>query len=117
MEYGQLKVCFTATSTSNNYCLVQLFEKATDGTDYDQPIANEQNCPLLFLTKVLKVVPSQSILSAVSFIHQCGSSCKFQNRMYSRKVEREDIQVDGLILKHDWTNTMFCLNIYCMKCV
>lgn len=114
VEYGQLKACFTPTSTNNNYCIVQLFEKATDG---NQPIVNEQNCPLLLLLKVLKVVPSHSIRSVVSVIHQCGNSCKFEACKYSRKVEREDVQIDGLILKHDLTNTMFCLNIYCMKCV
>ena len=108
-------MCFTTNSTSNNYCLVQLFEKVTDGS---QSLLNEQNCPLLFLLKVLKVVPSQSIMSTVSIIHQCGDSCKFCDATtYSRKVEREDIEVDGLVLKHDWTNTMFCLNVYCMKCV
>ena len=61
-------------------------------------------------------LPLSSALLAtiyVSFVHQCSGTCLFKETGASiRNVEREIVQEDTLIFKHDWNNTMYCYNVY-----
>jgi len=114
VEYGHLMACFAQTKELGEYCIIQRYERVLCG---DQQLTNEKECPLLFRVKVLAVIPASAICTAVSIVHECDQSCSFQQRQKSWTMEREHITRSGLLHVHDYSNTLFCLNIYCMKCL
>ena len=74
MEVGILVSCFE--SNSNRYCVVQHMDREMAS---GQPSHNEFDCPLLTLTKVLRVLSSTAIVCAISVVndeavHQCTST-------------------------------------------
>ena len=116
VEYGQLSACFIETKQLGEYCILQRYERVLCGAR-DEQLTNEKECLLLFRTKALAVIPATSICTAVSIVHECGQSCSFQQGQKSWTAERESITRSGLQLIHDNSNTLFCVNIYCMKCL
>ena len=104
IEYGQLRACFAASSgeqsADEECCLLQRFDRAICG---ENPIRNEKGCPLLFSLPVLTVVPASSIQTEISIVHECGQSCRIEHTTF------------GLVYVHDYSNNLFCLNIYCMN--
>lgn len=79
-------------------------------------IKNEFDCPLLHLTCDVFIRKPSHIKKAVSVIHECGDSCKFVSVECARSVERETVTSKRIEFKHDvCTNTMYCLNIYCIN--
>ena len=42
----------------------------------------------------------------------CNTSYVFVECQSTRRVEREDIEVDKLAFKHDWTNLFYCYTLY-----
>ncbi len=108
VQYGRLVSCFE-TSSGENCCLIQAFEmmETAQGT-----IQNEQNCPAL---DFLMVVPSSSIRSRAAMVHECSGDCSFTHATRPRVVEREEVELEtGLTFVHDYSNNLYCLNIYCM---
>ena len=74
-----------------------------------QPLVNEYDCPLMDLSTTIFCIAGNNIQRPVSFVHrlfkETGASI--------RNVERDIVQEDTLIFKHDWNNTMYCYNVYC----
>jgi len=96
----------------SHFCLVREME-AMDLNG--EPLTNDYNCPLLSLTPRVVSISSDSVKKAVSIIHECNTSCVFVECQSTCRVEREDIEIDKLTFRHDWTNLFYCLNIYCMN--
>ena len=57
-------------------------------------------------------VPHTFRKKAVSIIHECNISYVFVECQSTCRVEREDIEVDKLAFKHDWTNLFYCYTLY-----
>ena len=91
------------------FCLVREMETMDMN---GEPLTNESDCPLL--SRVVAVSPV-AVQAAVSIIHECNTSCVFNQCCTRWRVKREDIEVTKLTFQHDWTNSFYCLNIYCMN--
>ena len=85
----------------------QLFHKAVYLMKFD--------CPLLTMVDFFCVIPSSSVCAAVSVVHKCTTTCSFVEKTASAVVEGCDTSVNRLVFVHDWTNTVYCNNIYCLK--
>ena len=108
VQYGLL-LC-SLKHKAEELCLVRLFERMEiNGED----ITNDYDCPLFTLTPSAVVIPPNNVHTAVSFIHQCNSSCMFVRSSHGQTVEREHLNTPRLSYKHDWTNNLYCLNLYC----
>lgn len=79
-----------------------------------QPILNEYDCPILSLTNLLYCIPSHCVSHAVSVVHECTHTCTFVSSSTTKKIEHEDVQSSFSLFKHDWSNKMYCLNVYCI---
>ena len=75
--------------------MVRKFERilTTDGT----ALTNEFDCPLLTLTSDVYCITPSLVCRPVSIVHECGTSCHFLNGKFI----------------HDYSNFMFCFNIFC----
>ena len=105
MLYGMLLSTFK-TAAGNVLCLVQGFQSMS--------LLNEYDCPILELTKAVFSTPGSNIRRAVSVIHECTASYYMQEERTSRNIERESITCNRLEFKHDYTNTMYSYNVFCM---
>ena len=112
MKYGQLLACFKVAETTHSLCIVR--ELAEIEAMDDQPLHNELDCPLLTMTNELHVVQTASVSTAVSIMHECNASCTLVHSPDVLAREREALTITRLTHKHDYTNTMFCLNVYAM---
>lgn len=78
-------------------------------------LCNEVDCPLLQLTNVFHCVSSNCIQKSVSIHHECSNSCIFKHGTGSKTIERENVSFkNNLTFHHDYTNNIYCLNVYCM---
>jgi len=59
-------------------------------------------------------VDSTRIQKAVSMVHECGNHCKFEKSVILNTVEREQVADTKLVFLHDWTQLLYCLNVYCV---
>ena len=86
-------------------------------TALGNPITNDFECPLLTQTDTVLLVPPHWVQSSVSIIHQCTDTCIFTDSGIRRRIEREEVHVhrQNLLYKHDWSNNLYCLNIFCMN--
>ena len=109
MKYGLLLLC--AAKDQSWFCLVQEFEQLQV---HGMPLTNSYDCPLLELTSYVKAITPATIISPVSIVHECTDSCVFVNSSTRQRVERSDMIVNKLVFQHASSNTLFCLNIYCM---
>ncbi len=75
---------------------------------------DDLDCPRYALMNELFVVDTHDILTAVSMVHKCESSCGFVSKSFSRNVERENISTSRLEFIHDYSNVQYCLNIFCL---
>ena len=66
-----------------------------------EPILTEFDCPLLNLTTNIFVLPTSSICSSISIAHLCSHTCTYSS--------------DCMSYSHDFSNTLFCYNIYCIN--
>ena len=104
--------CLKLLQPDQQFCAVIPFEAMLAGSE---PICNEMDCPLLVLTKDIHFLPPISLISPVSIVHECSESCKFEYDSYFTIVERESVPASNrCVFCHDWSNDMFCLNVYCM---
>ena len=107
-QYAKLIAC--VSSNRDSYVIMKLFERMEfNGED----VMNEYDCPLFTLTQNVVCLPSSNVHASVSFIHQCSASCVFVTTTTGLSAERESISSPHLSFKHDWTNTLYCLNVYC----
>lgn len=81
-----------------------------------EPFTNELDCPLLNLTHTLFTTRTNHVMRAVSIVHECTTACKFVEREYPRCVEREAVDLSSTRIEqeHDYSNYMYCFNVYCM---
>ena len=79
-----------------------------------EPIQNEFDCPLLSFTNLIYCIPSNFVKHSVSVVHECSHTCMYISALTSKKVEHEGVDVSELVFTHDWSNNLYCLNIYCM---
>lgn len=112
VEFAKLLVCCQDIVGRQSVCILQLFEKVGSTGN----VQNDRDCPLLFQLDVILLVPSSSILRTVSIVHECSSRCKFvQDRATTKLYEREHVQLSGSTFNHDYSNHLFCLNVYSLK--
>lgn len=93
---GRLQGCDGANA---DICIIRKFQQQqnTDGT----PLLTEFECPVLVLTNDLYVFNASETYSLVSIVHICSSSCTFSS--------------DLLHFTHNFSNSLFCLNIFNVK--
>ncbi len=76
---------------------------------------NEYDCPLLILNKNIFVLPSRTIVTHILVIHQCTNTCEVTKQSWNILHEREQVANHTLVLSHDFSNDLYCLNIFCMN--
>ena len=42
------------------------------------------------------------------------ANCKFETAVILNTVEREQVADTKLVFDHDWTQLLYCLNVYCI---
>lgn len=99
-------------NTMGSYCLLQKLNFITTGGN---STFNEYHCPLLFVSKDILMVKSVDILTDISVVHQCTEKCEFKDHLEASFVERELIKTSIIVLKHDFTNLTYYLNIYALS--
>ena len=107
---GVLAACFTVRS-GLKYCIVQLFEPLDS---FGTQILNEYDCPHYSLTSTFCCVPSSSILSSVSFFHECSSSCTFSCTNSLSEIERETVTTYKFLFIHNYQCSLYSFNVYCI---
>jgi len=106
IHIGKIMSCIK-TATSCSYCVVQLFVPLLD-----QEILNDMDCPLLQCTSNFYVVPSIGVQASISVVHECLGTC-IQSRGKRVMTEREETLTNMNYIKHDYTNDIYSLNLYC----
>ena len=80
-----------------------------------QAILNEYDCPLLSITNLLMCISSHCVSHAVSVVHECTHTCTFVPSSGNKKIEHERVELSLPSFKHDWSNKMYCHNVYCIN--
>ena len=108
VDIGLLAACFKVPGQgyASCYCTIQLYEEMNS---FGSGFFNEYDCPLYTLTDTFRCVSSDSICQTVSVLHECTSSCLFETQ-----VERETVTSNTLVFEHDYSNTIYSKNVYCM---
>ena len=60
---------------------------------------------------------SSNISAAISMMHHCEEEeggCHFVETDVCQLVERQETIQHKLTFQHDWTNTLYCRNLYCV---
>ena len=104
--FAEFLACFQ--SLSGSWIVMRPFHELTSE---NEAICDEFQCPLLDLTKCIRISPVSDVLRPVSIVHSCTTSCKFKDTGGSRTIEREEIDTQDIIFEHDWKNYMYVLNI------
>ena len=105
--------CVSASERSSEFCIVRQLE-FVESTN-TQPILNEAECPLLWLTSKLIAVKPTDILKPISIVHECTSLCSVKEDVVSRRLERELTTQQLLTFRHNFSNNMFSFNIFCIN--
>lgn len=108
--YGLLLT--TVKQKEHTVCIVQGFDPMELPTG--EQLLNDFDCPLFNLSRTLFSVDSTTIVTATSMVHECGNSCHFQETQDHSMVERELVESTTLVFKHDWTQLLYCYNVYCI---
>ena len=88
-----------------------LFESVdTFGTQ----VINEYDCPLLSLICLFRCVLPHSIIQSVSIVHECTPTCMVKHVTTTSQVERLSVRSQKRMFVHDFGNTLYSFNIYCM---
>ena len=79
----------------DGFCIVQLLQTMTDmnGT----VMLTEFECPILSLEPTLFFVESYHVCKPISVVHVCSPTCRMNNQKFI----------------HDYTNNLYCFNIFC----
>ena len=99
VKFGVLLSCVKLEKDNSSLCIVRELKEQhhSDGS----VILNEFDCPILTLTTELFFIPSTFVYSSVSVPHVCTSNCSFT--------------FDFTCYNHDFSNLLFCYNIYCIS--
>ena len=81
-------------------CIVRELEPQINISN-GSPLVTEFDCPILLLTNNIFVVSPLCIHSPISVFHICLHSCLLSS--------------DSLNFIHDFSNSLFCYNIYCIS--
>ena len=91
------------------YCLIQYFKQVKDHSGDN--ICNEKGFPQLRKTSKLLMTSSSSIITAVSIIHDCSSTCHYSSERPKISLERENVSSTlPISYIHDYSNSQYCLN-------
>ena len=110
MQVGVFLSCFQ--SNEKCYCIVRHLEPLMVGTT---PQLNQFDCPLLTLTNILRVLPSVNNFCSVSVVHQCSTTCILKEKAVDTRLERHRVTQNTFFLLHDWSNTVYCYNLFCIS--
>ena len=102
--------CFSHVDSRNHFCLVRHLDELKDVNG--EPIVNEFECPLLQLKPDLYLIPTTSIISPISIVHSCDSSCTFINSTTERHIEREPVDIQKLTFCHNLMNYIYLLQYF-----
>ena len=91
---------------------IRLFEAVKIGME---AVSNIFDCPLYDKTERYKTVEAANVLQQVSMCHECTDKCRFVQGNRVTTIEREAVNQECLVFKHDHSNTYYSLNIYCMS--
>ena len=110
---GLLAACFKVPGQgyASCYCTIQLYEEMNS---FGSGFFNEYDCPLYTVTDTFRCVSSDSICQTVSVLHDCTSSCLCKTLDTETQVERETVTSNTLVFEHDYSNTIYSKNVYCM---
>ena len=101
---------------NEKFCLVRILDLQT--TPSGQQVTDECDCPLAILTDDIIIVSPLMITQPISVVHACSSSCKIiQSNGRRSMLEREEIEVNKrnqVTYRHDVSNKLYCVNIYCI---
>ena len=113
MKLGVLLCCVRIDESNHGMCLVQKLESllAPSGV----PVLNDLDCPLLLLTQEIHGIGPQCISKSVSIFHECTDSCVLVECTAQCDMEREQVEKTKLVYKHDFSNNLFCYNVFCMS--
>lgn len=95
--------------------MIRGIESVVASPSGNNEILNDLDCPLLMLTRTIFTVKSSAILNAVSVVHECGSTCKFVIKQWPGRIEREQYLSSRIEYEHDYGNSLYYLNVYCMN--
>ncbi len=112
IEYGQL-LAAAKNYNGNQLCVIRKIEFFC--SPLGDFITNELDCPLLTMTDNIFILESFAIGNAVSIIHECSNSCKFVSKQCPRNIEREQCLTSQIEFQHDYSNSMYFLNEYCVN--
>ena len=111
VSFGVLAACFNVQGEGISYCVIQLFESVdTFGTQ----VINEYDCPLLSLICLFRCVLPHSIIQSVCIVHECTPTCMVKHVTTTSQVERLSVRSQKRMFVHDFGNTLYSFNIYCM---
>lgn len=100
---GILLACFRCLRTK-----IGPFDRLIVG---DEAVHNDLDCLLLMFTHNLNFILPSAIQCPVSVVHACSDSCTFHHSTTFTTIEREAVDTNKIVLKHDWN--IFCLYMYC----
>ena len=96
MKYGVLLTVAQTVNTIIPFCLLWKLDEITDVGGI--PLISEFQCPLLILTSDVYCVRPLNIIKSISVVHECSCLCSF---------------VSDAKFHNDYSNKLFCLNIFC----
>ena len=94
-----------------SWVVVRPFNELTSGVEMNEQILDEFQCPLLNLSNVIYLYPVSLVLTPVSIVHSCSTSCTFKTNS-TRQIKCEKVQTDDFDFVHDRSNSLYSLNIY-----
>ena len=106
-----LLACIRDINSNTDLCLVRKLQALHSPSGCE--LLNEFDCPLLELTNEVYAIPSPCVIKSVSVVHMCSDSCVFVETTTQHLLEREVVQDSKLTFRHDFSNNMFCYNIFC----
>lgn len=113
ISYGILLACCAVTDLGFDFCLVQELELQTDPNG--DPILTEFECPLFLLTTNIHAVSTKTIICPVSVVHVCDALCCFVHENVTTSVERHIVSSNKFVYRHNLSNGLYCLNIFCIS--
>ena len=113
--FGILATCCQTVESNKKICLVRMLDLQI--TPSGQKLTDEYECPLVMLTNTIIAVSPLLIIGPVSIVHACNISCSIVHSSSTTiSCEREAVEQQNTTtctFKHDTSNNLFCVNIYC----
>ena len=84
-------------------------------SDDKSPILNDFEYPLFLLTDHVFDVATSDVVSSVSMVHCCSASCGIIEDEVPCTLEREVVQSNEPVFRHDFIKNFYGLNIYSLS--